>query len=658
MRYDSTGLFWQDTPAVKVPNGPRKLADRSRPLPPIPKTNWFPPGEFPNLSAAKRLSIDVESRDDDLMEKGPGYQRGAYIVGLAVGTDDGYRAYFPMKHELGGNMDAGQVVRWANDELGRANQPKVGARMIYDLEALHYTGVKVAGKCYDIQLMAPLLNENRYQFNLELLSQEEFGEGKQDEELYKWLAKAYGGQAKRIGKTGQARNIWRGPVSLVGPYAESDIDLPLRLFDVYKPRLEEEGLWDLFEMESDLIPMLLAMRLEGVRVDAEGAERLNDDLKKRLKNVEGLSGLDIWAAESIAKVFRKAGEPFPLTPKTKEPSFTKDWLERHHWDVARKIAEARKWDKFRATFLEGYILNSHIGGRVYGQFHPLKSDEGGTVSGRFSSSCPNLQNIPKRDKELGPLVRSLFIPEDDEDWVKDDYSQVEFRILTHYAEGPEAEDARRRYWEDPSTDFHIMVAEMCDIARGPAKNINFGLVYCMGEEMMATNLGRPVEEIRPIFDQYHEKLPFVKALQEELTKLAERQGFVRTILGRRARFDLYEPRNWELSRQVTPKPYDEALAAWKRIKRAGTYKALNRRIQGSAADVMKEAMRQIWKAGICNALKAPRLTVHDELDWSRPRTPEALEAHREAIHIMEHCVELRVPLKVDSGVGPNWGSIE
>ena len=186
----------------------------------------------------------------------------------------------------------------------------------------------------------------------------------------------------------------------------------------------------------------------------------------------------------------------------------------------------------------------NVDGRLYGMFHPLKSDEGGTVSGRFSSSLPNLQNIPSRDKtiievdgvpmKLGKAIRSLFIPEDDCDWVKDDYSQVEFRILTHYGNGPSAEAARDQYIKDPTTDFHDLVAKMCEIDRDPAKNINFGLAYSMGKQKLANSLGKSLEEAEVLFAQYHSRLPFVKELSSAVSNAASSRGYIRTILMRPA----------------------------------------------------------------------------------------------------------------------------
>jgi DNA polymerase I-like protein with 3'-5' exonuclease and polymerase domains len=591
---------------------------------------------------------------------------------LAVGTDDGYRAYFPIAHELGGNMDRKIVLRWAKEQFSRPNQPKVGANILYDLEHLAVAGVPVAGKIYDVQYAEPLIDENRFSYSLQSIAAQHLGEGKVSDEMYKWSKMAYGGSLES-----QGANIWRCPVGLVGPYAEGDVDLPLRILEKQRVLLHNEDLWDLFETECSLIPMLLAMRLRGVRVDVAKAERIGATLQKqinewqRVLNQRAGTQINVHAADSLAKLFDKIGIKYPRTAKTGKPSFVKVWLEnlQHPAPEIRMVLNIRKFHTILETFIKGYILEKHVNGRLYGMFHPLRSDDGGTVSGRYSSSLPNLQNIPMRDKTiilvhgvempLGQAVRSLFIPDDDCLWTKDDYSQVEFRLITHYGEGESAHDAREAYSTDPTTDFHTLVSKMCGIDRGAAKGINFGLAYNMGEDKLSDSLGIPIDQARVLFKQYHERLPFVKNLQDATSSAAARRGWIRTALGRRARFPLYEPSSWDESKGCTPLPFEAAQKKWgHKIRRAYTYKAMNRLIQGTAADVMKKSMSNLWKSGVCDVLGAPHLTVHDELDWSVPKTKAGAEAHAEVLNIMQTSMKFRVPLICDTESGPNWGEVK
>lgn len=622
---------------------------------------WRKPTSFPDLSSAKLVSIDVETHDEDLRVKGPGTFRGSYIVGLAVGTDDGYRGYFPIRHLLGGNLDPGAVLRWANDQLSNKSQPKVGANLIYDVEFLRHEGVNVQGPLFDVQVAEPLLDENLMSYSLDSLAKRYLeGEGKVADSLYRWLAQAYGGKATAAGQGG---NIYRAPVALVGPYAEADVDLPLRIFMKQKELLEAQNLWDLFMMESDLIPMLLEMRRQGVRVDVSKTEQYRDETLGKIKQINkeifSMTGVPVavWEAESVAKAFKRMGFDCPTLANGK-PTITVDWLERHESPLAMMIRESRKLDKFVTTFLEGCILNFEINGRIHTQFNQLKSDDSGTISGRFSSCNPNLQFIPGRDKVLTPMIRGLFLPEDDEDWEKADYSQVEFRIIVHYGRGESADLARSAYKIDPETDYHSFVARMCNIERKPAKTINFGLAYNMGIDTLAEKLGVSIDRAKELFTKYHGHLPFVRDLQNDVTNIAKTRGYIRTILMRRARFDSWEPADWELSRTVKPTTREKALANWGRIRRARTHTAFNRLIQGSAADVMKMAMVKIWKSGICDYIRAPRLTVHDELDWSVGKSYKQREAFRESVNIMENAVKMTVPLMVETESGPDWGHVK
>ncbi len=653
------GMFWQD--AAKERGAGRSTG--ARVIPPIPETSWTTPShnELPNLSAAKAISVDLETRDDDLTSKGPGVRRDGYICGVAIGTDDGYRQYFPIRHEMGNNMDPGIVMEWCKDELTRANQPKVGANLMYDLDYLYEAGVQVAGPFYDVQVAEPLIDENLRLYNLDSLGQRYCGEGKDSDEMYMWLAQAFGGPATR---RSQAGNIWRADPRVVAPYAISDVDLPFRILEKQELIIQQQNLQEVWDMETRLIPMLLAMRRRGVAVDSQAAVELDGrlmqfaaDLRAKLK----YNGIEPNEKDTIARYCDKAGIRYPVTAKG-NPSFQKGWLQNHMDENLKMITEVRTLEKHSGTFLQGAIMSHAVNGRIHTEFNQLKSDSYGTVSGRFSSSNPNLQNIPRRDKKWGPLIRAMFVPDEGESWYSDDWSQIEYRLLVHYARGEGDEKTREQYRKDPKTDFHKFVADISGIDRDPAKSINFGLVYGMGEPTMAAGLGRPLDEVKPIFEQYHETFPFVKTTYNAVAAAAAARGYIRTILGRRRRFVHWEPRDWEASKArrdegLAPLTREQALDEYGigRIKRAMTHKALNGLLQGGAADLMKKAMVLIWERGICNYLKAPLLTVHDELNWSVPGTKEALQAHDEAVRIMETCHKLRVPLICDSGKGKNWG---
>lgn len=681
MRADALGLFWEDIPVknVRGANGPRIM-------PPIPDTGWVPPTYLPDLSAARVISLDCETYDPELTDyrdadgnevkgKGPGWARGSgHIVGVSVGADGGGRWYFPMRHEVEPehNWDPEVVLMWLREQLGRAHQPKVGANIIYDIGWLQQEGVYVKGPLYDVQYAEALLDE-RAHVNLETLGVKYLGEGKESNQLYEWSSRAYGGP---VGGT-QRKNIYRCPPRLVGPYATSDADLPLRIIDKQWPVLAREGLLNLFSIECRLIPLLISMRFAGVRVDIARAEELRDKLLARA--AEANHKLDVMAgmhvnvdqSETLVRAFDALGVPYPRTaPSSKhpngQPSFQKEFLERLEHPVGAAIREIRKLEKLAGTFVQSYILNAHKGGMVYGQFHSLRSDDSGTRSGRFSGSTPNLQNLPSRDEELAPMVRALFVPDHGhKQWRRYDYSQIEYRFLIHFAVGPGSDEVRAHFNAHPETDYHEMTLDMVspvagwDIStkekrkfrRKPIKNINFGLIYGMGVDKLSASLGLTRGEGKNLFNVYHKAVSFAKPTMEWCAEEANMTGVVRTILNRASRFDMWEPAGY--GTQGIALPYAAALAKYGMVERAHTHKALNRKLQGSAADLMKMAMLQCWEDGIFDETGVPRLTVHDELDFSDPGGRE--QAFAAMQHVMENAIPLRIPVKADMELGPDWG---
>lgn len=642
MRGDAIGLWWED-----IPEQLTRGFTGVRPLPSIPATEWTLPTEYPSLEGQGMISIDVETCDPDLRLYGSGANRGGYICGVGIGTEAGFRRYYPVRHASGENLPKDKVYPWLRRELKRP-VPKVGANLLYDLSYFDAEDIEMTGPYYDVQIAEPLLDETKLSYSLQNIAQDWLGEGKQQNAMLKWMLRAFGDVRNIKG------NIHRAPATVVGPYAESDVDLPLRIFALQRVELENRGLWDLFMLESRLIPLLLAMWKRGVRVDLDKAQHTYDILAVRqtetIAEIKRLTGIepDIWAADSLAKIFNQVGVEYPLTEKTGKPSFRKDWLNNCTHPAGRLIVEARRLDKFKGTFIRGYILEGHNNGRIHTSFHQLRSDDGGTVSGRFSSSNPNLQNIPIRDPELGPLTRSIFLPEMDRWWLKYDWSQIEFRLAIHHAARLKlygADVVVNQYHTDPTTDYHAIVAALTGLPRAQAKSINFGIIYGLGIASLANQLGITVEEAKKIYGEYLRRVPFVGKLRQMAMDAASKFGFITTLSGRMRHFNMWE-RNGEFFPHRVPG-----------AQRAFTHKALNARLQGDAADIMKTAMVQAWEAGVFaeDMLAAPHLTVHDELDMSDPLTPRSLQAGAELRHIMETCVELLVPMKVDKSSGINWG---
>ena len=632
------------------------------------------PESFPDLSKAKIISIDIETRDDDLVEKGPGVRRDAYIIGVSIAADHDFCEYYPIAHDEGPNLNKKAVFSWLKNEFNRTSQIKLGANLLYDFDFLAEQGVQVKGPWYDVQIAEPLLDENNAgNYNLGALAKKYLGEAKAETELETYCIE-HGWKGK------VQKHLWKIPPEMVARYAKQDVRLPIKIFEKQKPILRAKELWDLFLLETRLSPLLLQMRRTGVRVDETKLNHAIIEYKKRLKRtyaeLKKLAGFEInyQAAEDIAKAFDKLKIKYPLTLKTRKPSFTKEWLRAHDHPLAQLITSYRTLYKFIGTFLEGSIKDQLINGRVHCLFNQLLSDEYGTVTGRFSCSHPNLQFIPARDEELGPLCRSMFIPEEECYWGKGDYSQVEYRIFAHYAIGPGSDNFRAEYIRDPKIDYHEWCAAITNKPRRKAKDINFGLIYGMGLTKLAKQLELSRTEAEKFLQEYHEKIPFMKTTFQAASNMALSRGYVKTILNRRRRFITWTPVDYALTKEIDPirdknlminlvnKKVKEALDKDKipprpGVQRAYTHKALNAIIQGSAADLMKKAMVDCYEAGLYGTL-FPHLTVHDELDVSVPKTREGREAFAEMIHIMETAIPFKVPIIVDHVLVKNWGEVK
>ena len=609
-----------------------------------PESNWSIPEIFPKFSDNERIAIDLETYDPHLLTSGPGWatNRG-HMVGVGVATKD-WKGYFPIRHEGGGNLDEAVVLRWLQNTLSSTKREVIFHNALYDVGWLRREGVDVKGKILDTMFAAPIVDENRYSYSLDALGQTYCGE-KKDESLLQDAALAWGINPKA--------EMYKLHSKYVGPYGEQDAALTLKLYEKLRMELREQNLEPIYEIECKLIPLLLEMRWRGVRVDEQKAEDVSKNLslqeQKLQIEIKRKYGEDVnlWANASLQKIFDKNNLPYPRTEKGM-PSFQRQWLESHEHELPQMIVRARKLNKARTTFIDKMISEHAVNGRIHAEAHPLRSDAGGTVSGRFSYSNPNLQQVPARDPELGTMIRSLFIPEEKCQWGLFDYSQQEPRLTVHYANKMGligAKDAVTAY-RDKNADFHQIVADMANIPRKQAKNINLGLSYGMGKQKLIKELGLGDTEAQALLTRYHEKVPFIRGLQDQCARVALDRGYIKTLAGRRCHFDLWEHKYDD----SMPLPLEEARDKYGDVlKRSYTYKALNRLIQGSAADMTKLAMLGLWEEGI-----VPHVQVHDEVDISIEDDEQAAKVSR----IMENCVELAVPLVVDTELGASWGETE
>jgi DNA polymerase I-like protein with 3'-5' exonuclease and polymerase domains len=609
------------------------------------KTIWSTPSEYKDLSGYTEIAIDLETRDDAITNKlGAGWATGqGEVIGFAVAVE-GWQAYYPFNHLGGGNMIYEQVIKYMHDVCALP-ATKIFHNAQYDVGWLRNMGITINGEIIDTMIAAAIIDENRWSYSLNNVARDYLGEIKAETDLIE-AAKDHGVDPKA--------EMWKLPSEHVGFYAEQDARLTYLLWQRFKHEIKTQSLETVWELECKLLPNLIKMRERGIRVDVEKAGKLQTEFiaqeKLKLSEIKKLIGtdIDIWAARQIGQAFDKLKIEYPRTEKTGEPSFTQNWLHNSKHEISQLIVQAREINKFHNTFLQGILKYEHKG-RVHAEINQLRSDNGGTVSGRLSMSNPNLQQLPARNKEFGPKIRGLFLPEEGHKWGSFDYSQQEPRMVVHYAasigDGYEGSQELVAAYENASADFHQTVADLCGIERTQAKTIGLGLMYGMGKNKLAASLGLSKEDADILISKYNRKVPFVKMLSDRCMKKANDDGVIRTKKGRKCRFDKWETKDWGLHMADTEENI-RAKYGKDNMKRAYTYKALNRLIQGSAADQTKQAIVSCAEAG-----HLPILQIHDELCFNIKDEQQA----KEIKNIMENCMEFKVPSVVDVSLGDDFG---
>ena len=645
-----------------------------------------------NLNGIDTVAIDIETYDPNLKSKGSGAIRNdGFICGIAVATDNDL-AYFPLRHSdtfIDFKRDE-KIWSVLNEKIFQnENITKVFHNAMYDVCWIRaVTGMKMKGRIVDTMIAASVIDENRFKYSLDALSKDYLNEEKYKYDLQQKTLEWSGGTVKD-----PMTNMHKLPASIVKEYAKQDVNLTYKLWKLFNKKIDEvlytkddgeqKTCRQIFELETKLFLCLVDMKFKGVRIDVAKAILFGRHLKKRrdqiIKAIESITTIhvDIWAAASIKKLLdHLCIKDYKVTPKSKMPQLPKDYLRKHNNKCLRMIAKAREYDKAVNTFIDGLLEYVHEG-RIHADINQIRSDTGGTVTGRFSMSNPNLQQIPAKGY-IGRKMRELFIPEEGCEWGSFDYSQQEPRIVVHYAIKlglPGTENLQEEFDKDDA-DFHQIVADMANISRKQAKTINLGLFYGMGKIKLQRELGLDQRQAKELFNEYHGRVPFVRQLSQELIAFAKENRLLFTLYDRFCRFDRWETTNKEWNpetnrfNEVPLYTKEQAMEAFKaemldKYKEnkidvnymdyfdryytpAFTYKALNRLIQGSAADMTKKAMVDLHEKGI-----VPHIQIHDELCISI----EGGYTANIVQNVMEQAIPLEVKNKVDFESGPNWGTI-
>ena len=649
-----------------------------------------------DLNGIDTVAVDIETYDPNLKTKGLGAIRGdGFICGIAVATGKD-TAYFPISHsDTDLSLDKKLKIWESLNEKIFQNEKitKVFHNAMYDVCWIRaVTGKKMKGKILDTMIAASVIDENRFKYSLDSLSKDYLQDKKYKYDLQeKTLAWSKGTIKDPM------TNMHKLPASIVKDYAKQDVDLTLKLWNLFNKKLdevlytkvdddgnkEEKTSRKIFELETKLFPCLVDMKFKGVKIDVQKAKDLGKRLEKRrdnlIKIIKVRTGVDvqIWAASSLKNLLENQNiKDYKKTPKSGMPQLPGDYLRTHKNRFLRFVAKARECDKAKNTFVEGLLGFVH-NERIHADINQIKGEHGGTVTGRFSMSNPNLQQIPSKGY-IGKKMRELFIPETGSDWYSFDYSQQEPRIVVHYALKlgmPGTNDLQEEF-DKEDADFHQIVADMANIPRKQAKTINLGLFYGMGKLKLQNELNLDPKKAKTLFNNYHAKVPFVRQLSQDLSRFANEEGLLFTLGDRFCRFEKWESmdKEWDpkTNRYTEVKLYnnkEEAKDGYKleqmdkydkltdpecehfekHYARAFTYKALNRLVQGSAADMTKKAMVDLYEKGI-----VPHIQIHDELCVSIKDQETRIMVQE----IMEQAIKLEINNKVDCEFGSNWGQIK
>lgn len=629
--------------------------------PPTASSLWKKPTEFPIVPQGATIAVDTETYCEDLDKKGPQFLTGDdYVIGISMAMQNGYKEYFPIAHTS--NNCEMNVTGYFKELLNRPDITAVGANWKFDIEGLHKLGIEPKCKLVDMQVTEAIIDENQVSYRLNDISKRRgLGEktpGEMEEELVRR------GFVKR-GKPDWSQLPKLHP-KFVGPYASDDARLTLSCHDVQMPDIKEQQLETVYNLESELIPILWEMRRVGQPINIDAADELNgtmglelEDKYAELIKQAGKGEVDPFSSQDLGKWVRALGYEPPRTMKDND-SVGNDWMLATKDPFLVAMAEYRQGERFRRDVIQGILLEQSYRDRIHASWYSTRgtsfmaAEDGGTRSGRLSSGNPSLQVIPARHPTYGPMVRRLFLPEKGERFYKGDYNSQEIRIGVHFAallKLSGADNYVRRYLENPAFDYHEYVKEMLNvvleipIGRGTAKTTGLSLQYGMGKARLADRLGMRVSEATGFLDTFHSTVPWVKEALNKAMDVANQRGYVRTILGRRRHFDEWENGNYGARWEKPIKNKKEALLTWGKIKRAGTYKAWNSIVQGTAAEMTKTAMVLAYKEGIL-----PRMTIHDELTASIGTMAQA----KRMKEIMEHAIELCIPVLVDSTLADNW----
>jgi DNA polymerase-1 len=584
------------------------------------------------LSKASIISFDTETTSTDEMTAG--------LVGISLAIEPGHAYYIPVGHKAGAQLPIEEVLAAIRKAMTDPRIPKIGHHLKYDFIMLVRNGVRVAPMGFDTMLAEWLLDPGSHNLGLKIMSEVRLGERMTHiEEL--------------IGSGKNQRTMDEVAIADAAPYAAADAETTLRLMPLLEAELKKlPKLWELFvNLEMPLIGVLADMEMAGVALDKAFFAKFSVELTERMIALEK----QIYAAvgrtfniNSTQQLSAVLFETLRLTPpergkKTASGHYSTaagvlDELSGQH-PVVDMILEYREYSKLKSTYVDALPAEIHPDtGRVHTSY-----SQSGAVTGRLSSSNPNLQNIPIRT-ELGRRVRRGFVADKGNVFVSLDYSQIELRIVAHMAEDEAMLNAFRLGQDIHATTaaaiYGVPLASVTKEQRRHAKAINFGLIYGMSAFGLTRSTELTLAESQDFVEAYFKQFPGVKKYLDGIRRSARETGYVETLLGRRRYFPALKS-----SLNVALRNREER-------------EAINAPIQGTAADIMKIAMLKIPPAIAKAGLHATMLLqVHDELVIECLQA-ELTETIRTVRAVMENAYPMDIPLNTDARWGTNWDEMQ
>ncbi len=578
-----------------------------------------------NMSEHKLRVVDVEATG---LNWRPGQDPAVGYV-VTVGPEPEASVYLPVAHTGGGNLPKEDVEAWIKDWASDTDAHTAGHNLKFDLHMAAKEGINFAGTLECTQVNHALLDEHD-RYSLEHVAHSYGVPTQKSVALYEYLADKFGGPATRDSM--QHYHRLAGDDPLGSEYARNDGGATWQVRERPQGVLEDQGMGRGAALERRVLGVLFRMERVGIPVALHSVGQFKSHVESAItrSRAELPENFNPRSPIAVEKYLRGQGVDLSNWPTTKtgKYSFTKDTLAR----VAegKNILAPRKYEHIVNSFLTPLIERHLIKGHVYPQFNQAAYDEGGTVSGRLSSEGPNAQQVPKRDEEVAPLFRSTFTVPAGQRWWAADYEQQEYCIFALYAEAQKIIDG---YFADPPVDIHTQIAKELSIERAMAKTVNFLMIYGGSPKALASKLVINIKEAEKYYEQYFRAIPEARDFMRDASRRARVRGWTKTILGRRAH---YPNRNW-------------------------AYKAPNRIIQGTCADIVKQKMVELddyfrSEGGLCQLF----LQVHDDLNWFAPDNAEGERQSHEAKRIMEAFgpddeITLGIPLRVDMQSGYNWG---